>query len=481
MNSVINYVFQSAFCLLIFYGFYFVFLKRETCFQYNRAYLLVSSVLALSLPLVNFYWLFGSSLWQQAGIIPVIYLPEITFVSEGSGGVARWFDVSLAGILSGIYFTGVVLFLGRFLIQVLAIKRIIANNRCNIKYWKDCYLINTDGKLPTFSFFKYLFWDNSIEFTDQERSQILNHELVHIRQKHSYDIIYFEILGVLFWFNPLIRLYKKSITDTHEFIADNLVLKTVDGYHYGQLIVRQLFKRMDLSMGSYFNKSQAYRRIDMIKMNGKKTRLYKLLMALPLVVSLTLIMGVGVNQGVASDLVYRSFLPPALVESIHKEPYKDLLSSKESPEHASLPSQDTDRPPEIGNIPGKDNDMHDLISPKPGTSIKKTSLVKDEVFTIVEKQPFPKDGMESFYDYVRKRLKYPTEARRKGVEGKVFVQFVVEKDGSLSDVTVIKGIGAGCDEEAKKVIQNAENWIPGRQRGIPVNVRMVIPITFSLG
>ena len=129
-----------------------------------------------------------------------------------------------------------------------------------MKYWKGCYLIHTQGKLPTFSFFRYLFWDNSITFTEREKSQILDHELVHIRQKHSFDIIYFEILGILFWFNPLIRFYKKSILDIHEFIADRLVVKHAnDVSGYGQLIVRQLFKRMDLVIGSYFNKSQAYR------------------------------------------------------------------------------------------------------------------------------------------------------------------------------------------------------------------------------
>jgi periplasmic protein TonB len=107
--------------------------------------------------------------------------------------------------------------------------------------------------------------------------------------------------------------------------------------------------------------------------------------------------------------------------------------------------------------------------------------VAEEIFTIVEDQPQPKGGMAAFYEYVGKNLKYPAQARRMGIEGKVFVEFVVDKDGTITDVKAIKGIGAGCDEEAIRVIQLAPKWSPGKQRGRPVKVRMILPITFKLG
>ena len=105
----------------------------------------------------------------------------------------------------------------------------------------------------------------------------------------------------------------------------------------------------------------------------------------------------------------------------------------------------------------------------------------DEIFTIVEDQPTPPGGMSAFYKYVATSLRYPAQARRMGIEGKVFVQFVVGKDGTLTDVQAIKGIGAGCDEEAVRVISKAKKWSPGKQRGRPVRVRMILPITFKLG
>lgn len=105
----------------------------------------------------------------------------------------------------------------------------------------------------------------------------------------------------------------------------------------------------------------------------------------------------------------------------------------------------------------------------------------DEIFMVVEDQPTPQGGMQAFYEYVGKNLEYPAQARRMGVEGKVFVQFVVNTDGSLTDVKAIKGIGAGCDEAAVEVVKSAPKWNPGKQRGRAVRVRMVLPITFRLG
>ena len=105
----------------------------------------------------------------------------------------------------------------------------------------------------------------------------------------------------------------------------------------------------------------------------------------------------------------------------------------------------------------------------------------DQIFLVVEETAAPTGGMPAFYDFVSKKLKYPAQARRMGIEGKVFVEFVIERDGTITDVKAIKGIGAGCDEEAVRVLQSAPKWKPGKQRGKPVRQRMVLPIAFKLG
>lgn len=108
------------------------------------------------------------------------------------------------------------------------------------------------------------------------------------------------------------------------------------------------------------------------------------------------------------------------------------------------------------------------------------AVQEEEIFQVVEHQPEPVGGMKVFYEYIRKNLKYPHEARRRGIQGRVFVQFVVDTDGSITDVSLLKGIGKECDEEALRLIENSPKWIPGRQRGKPVKVRMSLPVVFKL-
>jgi protein TonB len=106
----------------------------------------------------------------------------------------------------------------------------------------------------------------------------------------------------------------------------------------------------------------------------------------------------------------------------------------------------------------------------------------DQIFTIVEQQAQPPGGIQAFYDYVARELsdKYPRQAQRMGIEGTVYVQFVIEKDGSLTDVKAVKGIGGGCDEVAAEVVRNAKAWLPGKQRGVAVRSQRVIPIKYVL-
>lgn len=102
----------------------------------------------------------------------------------------------------------------------------------------------------------------------------------------------------------------------------------------------------------------------------------------------------------------------------------------------------------------------------------------EEIFQIVEDVPAFPGGIGEFYKYVAENIVYPEQALRIGVSGKVFVKFVVEKDGTPSQVEVLKGIGAGCDEEAIRVIENSPKWNPGKQRGRAVRVYMTVPINF---
>ncbi|MCU0449298.1 MAG: TonB family protein [Bernardetiaceae bacterium] len=105
---------------------------------------------------------------------------------------------------------------------------------------------------------------------------------------------------------------------------------------------------------------------------------------------------------------------------------------------------------------------------------------ENDLLLIVEENAAPTGGYDKLYKFFRDNIKYPTQAQRTAVEGKVFVSFVVERDGSISNVVVMKGIGAGCDEEALRVVGKMPHWQPGKQRAKPVRQKMVIPINFTL-
>jgi len=101
-------------------------------------------------------------------------------------------------------------------------------------------------------------------------------------------------------------------------------------------------------------------------------------------------------------------------------------------------------------------------------------------FLYVQSMPEPQGGMQAFYNYINKNLRYPSIARKLGVEGKVFVEFVVDKSGQLIKIKILKGLGSGCDKEVLRVMNSAPDWNPGKQRGVPVNVKQTLPIYFRL-
>jgi protein TonB len=103
-----------------------------------------------------------------------------------------------------------------------------------------------------------------------------------------------------------------------------------------------------------------------------------------------------------------------------------------------------------------------------------------QIFTVVEEQPTYPGGDEARIKFLQDNMKYPEEAKELGVQGKVYVTFVVEVDGSISDVKVLRGVGSGCDDEAIRVVKSMPKWVPGKQRGVPVRVQFNLPINFKL-
>ncbi|MCZ8355925.1 MAG: energy transducer TonB [Cyclobacteriaceae bacterium] len=127
-----------------------------------------------------------------------------------------------------------------------------------------------------------------------------------------------------------------------------------------------------------------------------------------------------------------------------------------------------------------DTKLQQITITEPTKDVEIEKEDSEEIFMVVEESAAPTDGMESFYKLASENLRYPSQARRMNVEGKVFVEFVVAKDGTLTNIKIVKGIGAGCDEEALRIVQLSPKWKAAKQRGKPVKQRIVLPIFFKL-
>ncbi|MEQ9438342.1 MAG: TonB family protein [Cyclobacteriaceae bacterium] len=426
MNTIIFYLLESSVCLGVFYLFYRSVLRTQTSYLYNRWYLLTTVALGLILPVLEIPLDFGGAAMNPVQGGYILLNPDNMSIDSSDNATFVW---SWQLVFGGLYSFGVLVVGGYYIRQLVNIVGIIRRGKHQAKITSNYCLIYTDGQFPTASFLNYLLWDNTISLSSVEQQQIMAHEESHIRQKHSYDVLYITLLKTIFWFHPLMHLYDKALVENHEFAADAGALHhpNSDRKTYTSLLARQTVHPAAQLLVNHFHKSKTLKRIKMMEKHVK-TPWYRLVLTIPTVLGL--------------------FFVFACQEESEMEKLDELQAEYDR-------AQTEEQQAQLGDA--------------------------DQVFMVVENQPTPEGGMEAFYDYIKTNLSYPAQARRMGIEGKVFVQFVVNTDGTLTDVEAIKGIGAGCDDEAVRVIREAMAWNPGEQRGKFVKVRMVMPVTFRLG
>lgn len=288
MNSnILDYLLESGSCLAAFYFLYLVALKEEPSFQYNRFYLLAALLLSFLLPLFKLPLLPNQTYQAIEAFRPITsQLEPIVVYTSASSTVDSSSSIGWPQISWMVYVLGVCFFTFRFLRQLFAIYQFISHHKNKVVRWNGVKLIHTNGKFATFSFLNYIFWDNSQQLTQAEQEQVLLHESVHVMQGHSYDRLYLEMLQIVFWFNPLLLLFKKALLSTHEFIADAQVLQTTDKREYTRLLAKQVCLKMEFSIGTYFNKSLTLKRMKMIQTSKHSTPLFKKIMALPMLAGL---------------------------------------------------------------------------------------------------------------------------------------------------------------------------------------------------
>lgn len=464
--EILIYFLKASIFLVVFYTFYFGFFKNETFHKANRYFLVVGAKVALVLPF------FKSAAIQNTTVIPteiqdVAY--EWYFESEDMVVSPAVETYSYFDVFKFLYLTGLILAVTIFLIRFIKTIIWFKSNK------------NTQG--TAFSFFGKIFIDQNLE----QKSVVFKHENIHVEQRHFLDLIFFEILQIVFWFNPVVYFYKKSIRIIHEFLADEAASKIAkDKVAYASLLVSKQFSIQPVTIFTqhFFNHSTLKSRIIMLSKNpSKKTAFLKYGLLAPAFFVMLVISSFTVVDNQKMEIIFNN-----LNNEISQNPLKDLglPSSTKAFVNKEVGILETGETIESGNnnvlnfLPNNDfAEIENLTFPTIKEDTFPQKNTNKQIFTKAEQNPEFIGGQAELYKWLAKNIKYPLEAKNNKIEGRVYVRFVIEADGEIGEVKVMKGIGYGCDEEAARVLKAMPKWKPAMQNGYPVAIYYNMPIVFK--
>lgn len=280
MDNLILYLFEVCISLALFYSIYWLFLKKETFFAINRLFLISSFLFSFIVPFINASFIKISSPLASRQLI------ERTYVF-GQTASTQTKTMGIFDFLWLIYIIGAGLFLLRFLYKLLKLQILI--KKSSIQKINGVNVVFIEKDLAPFSFFNFVFVNKS-NISGDDFNRIVAHEMIHIRQYHSVDLLVMELLTIFQWFNPFVWPYKESLKETHEYLADNAVIaQGCNAAKYQLLIFEQHVGVKLFEFANNFNHSQIKRRITMMtKRKSKRWAKFKVLLILPLLSFLVL-------------------------------------------------------------------------------------------------------------------------------------------------------------------------------------------------
>ncbi|NVO21201.1 MAG: M56 family metallopeptidase [Bacteroidetes bacterium] len=479
MIEILLYLVKSILAGAIFFGFYLLFMRKESYLLLNRYYLLVSALLMLLLPLLgNFLAPSHFRIGKQAPL-PIITLPEIVITAhrvvtpEQEKVLVNWaligYLVITAAMLLGLIYS--IFRIIRFYKSAMKAERLKDN----------IYLVPENGS--PFSFMGRIFI--SSRYADHPGlGSILIHENAHIHQKHILDLILLELLSSIFWFNPFFFLIKKAIREVHEYLADREVIrKGAEPLTYQQLLFNEVSGNPQYIIANNFNLLTKKRIVMLLKKSGKSAAI-RIGIMMPVLLTTAFIIGVVQTNNLNAQISE----PPSSVATVQEPtppappatPGEALIPEPPAPAAAPAVPQKADPPAKKSTPAAKTT-----YPVKQKSEVKYTKpVVKEDdgktVYKVVDKMPEYPGGPDAMSKYMVGAIKYPKTAVEKGIMGTVYITFVVEKDGAISNVKVLRGVGGGCDEEALRVVGEMPNWIPGKNKGKAVRVQFNLPVKFAL-
>ena len=482
MTTVLIYMTKVAFYLAMFYLVYTLMLSSDTLHKRNRAFIILSVLAALLLPLITIRTnnpvnlpIFGRTFSEI-----VVYSTTNNSVTDNSG----LSGIRIIRFIWIIYLSGLGFFGLKMTINILKLSYLIIIRRPTGSHIIRFQGLNTSG----FSALGYIFLNTRL--TTEEENEIIKHEQNHIDQNHFADIVFLELMCVVQWFNPFIHLFNRSLRAIHEFQADEVCLRNgITVCHYQNLLLNQVFRSNIFTLTNCFSNPTLIKK-RMIMMTRKKSGALsniKLLLVIPAVAFMLYVFSSSI-EGQAEQMINSentailsvpvTFQPdvsvlPALAQYTKAVEITPLPPPpSQSQQQASIKTE-----PKTETL-FEESPLFSLSEPEPEISDLIETL--PEVFVIAEEMPSFPGGDVAMMNFIYKNIRYPVRAKEEYVQGRVFLRFCVTSNGTINQLSVMKGVDPILDAEAMRVVSMLPQWIPGKQGGKPVNVWFQLPITFQL-
>ena len=487
MGIFFVYILKSSICLVGFYLFYRLLLSRETFHRFNRIALLSILLLSCLLPLVEVTVEKQTEVHQtmmtleQWLMLADMMNAESTAELQAEEVTVTWIQVALL-----VYLVGILFFAFRNGYSLLKLGGLLRSGRKEQleKYTggkEKVILIVHDRDIAPFSWMKYIVI--SQKDLDENGREILIHELAHIQNRHSWDLLVADICIFFQWFNPASWLLKQELQNIHEYEADETVIeKGVDAKQYQLLLIKKAVGTRLYSMANSFNHSKLKKRITMmLKEKSNPWAKLKYLYILPVAaIAVTAFARPEISETAEeisrmSDAlgIEQASLLFSRLHDISAVKVNDLTAiveakaakTTEEAVRMSTVLKDTVKPVEVKYIPTEVTDK-----------LKGTPL-----YEVVEQMPeFPGGGMAAALEYIQKNMQYPESAKENGTQGRAMVQFVVDKEGNVTEPKVIRSVDKELDAEAIRLVKSMPKWKPGMQKGQAVAVKYTMPVLFKL-
>ena len=506
---MVDYIIQVLLFQTVFLAVYDLILKKETFFQWNRAYLIVTSLLAYALPLLKFQTVQQNLPQEYVVMLPEVMLSPATYIEKQMA----W-SVMLFEGLSFLFFIGIFVASILFIYKIIQIFKLISQNNNEKKENYSLVLLQKNN--TAFSFFNYIFLGKEI----QQKKEIIKHELVHVKQKHSLDLLLFEIQKIVFWFNPYSYLYQQRVAEVHEFIADSKSVSKEDKSSYFQGLLAEVFQVEKFAFVNAFNKKSIIKkRIMMLtKNNSKEILKFKYLLMIPMLMGMLVYTSCEniesekalskINEKRLTKVVMAGYttkqgkVVPEKVFQGEREGYFDFyfdvnpegkviseekLSDEEKVEYDKIKKDF--QVPIIYEYVNGNRGVYMKMKPLFNNKETKDYSNADEVpFGVIDQAPvFP--GCEDAEDqrdcFVQKITEHIADNFDVGIsknlglaKGKkrVYVQFKIDKTGKIVDVKA-RGPHKDLETEAVRVVNSLPQMQPGKENGKKVGVKYTLPIT----